>query len=73
MSVNRVDSIIKDKMPFCKRIDAKGYSMTEFEEEQGLSQQTKLVYNFKEMLNFNSGLNKGDSSFNTSQKMPGSE
>jgi hypothetical protein len=60
-------------MPFCKRIDAQGYSMTEFEEVQGLSQQTKLVYNFKQKHDFYRGLNREDSSDTTSQKMPGSE
>ena len=47
--------------------------MTEIEELQGLSHDTKLVYNFKEMHDFNKGLIRGDKIDNLSHKMPGSE
>jgi hypothetical protein len=53
--VKRVKSIIKDKLPFFKRLkDQEGNSTTEFEE-------TKLVYNFKELHDYDSCSIRGDS------------
>jgi hypothetical protein len=44
--------------------------MTEFEEEKLLSQETKLVFNFKEIHDFNWDLISGDSIHNSNQKLP---
>ena len=52
--MERVDSIIKDKLPFFKRLkDQEGNSTTEFEE-------TKLVYNFNELHDYDSCSISGD-------------
>ena len=52
--MERVDSIIKDKLPFFKRLNDQGLSTTKFEE-------TKLVYNFNELHDYDSCSIRGDS------------
>jgi hypothetical protein len=60
-------------MRFCKRIDAKGFLMDEYEDVQGLIEENKLVYNFQEMHDFKMGLIRGVNDDNRSHRMPRSE
>ena len=48
-SMINANKIILKKMRYWTRIDAKGQLMSEYEDVQGQSQETKLVFDFKKM------------------------